>query len=60
MTVILQSEEIKKIIHLNSKLIPIIESAFKSLSNGEVIMPPILRIDIKKYHGESGVKAAYV
>ena len=24
------------------------------------MMPPIMRIDIEKYHGESDVKAAYV
>ena len=34
MTIILQSEEIKQIVHLNSELIPIIEEAFKSLSKG--------------------------
>ena len=60
MTFIFQSEEIKKIVHLNSELIPIIENAFKSLSKGETVMPPILRLDIKKYHGESDVKAAYI
>ena len=60
MTLILQSDEIKKIVHLNSELIPIIENAFKSLSKGETVMPPILRLDIKKYHGESDVKAAYI
>ena len=60
MTLILQSEEIKKIVHLNSELIPIIENAFKSLSEGQTVMPPILRLDIKKYHGESDVKAAYI
>ena len=60
MTIILQSYEIKKIVHLNLELIPIIENAFKSLSKGEVVMPPILRLDIKKYHGESDVKAAYI
>mgnify|MGYP000878015046 CR=1 FL=1 len=60
MTIILKSDEIKKIVHLNSDLIPIIEDAFKSLSKGETVMPPILRLDIKKYHGESDVKAAYI
>ena len=60
MTLILQSKEIKKIINLDSDLIPIIENAFKSLSRGDAVMPPILRLDIKKYHGESDVKAAYI
>ena len=27
---------------------------------GETVMPPIIRLDIKKYHGESDVKAAYI
>ena len=60
MTLILNSKEIKNIVPLNSELIPIIESAFKSLSKGEIVMPPILRLDIKKYHGESDVKTAYI
>ena len=60
MTLILQSKEIKNIVYLNSELIPIIENSFKSLSKGEAVMPPILRLDIKKYHGESDVKAAYI
>jgi ornithine cyclodeaminase len=60
MTIILQSDEIKKVVQLNLELIPIIEEAFKSLSKGETVMPPILRLDIKKYHGESDVKAAYI
>ncbi len=60
MTLILNSKEIKNIVPLNTELIPIIESAFKSLSKGEIVMPPILRLDIKKYHGESDVKTAYI
>ena len=60
MTIILNSSEIKKCIHLNEKLIPVIEDAFKSLALEKTTMPPILRLDIEKYHGESDVKAAYI
>ena len=60
MTIILQSSEIKKCVQLNKQLIPIIEESFKSLVLGKAIMPPILRLDIEKYHGESDVKAAYI
>ena len=60
MTIILNSSEIKKCIHLNEQLIPVIEDAFKSLALGKTTMPPILRLDIEKYHGESDVKAAYI
>ena len=60
MTIILNSSEIKKCVHLNEQLIPVIEDAFKSLALGKTTMPPILRLDIEKYHGESDVKAAYI
>ena len=60
MTLILNSNEIKHCVQFNKDLIPIIEDAFKSLSLGKTVMPPILRVDIEKYHGESDVKAAYV
>ena len=60
MTLILNSVEIKECVQFNAELIPIIEDAFKSLSLGKTVMPPILRLDIEKYHGESDVKAAYI
>ena len=60
MTLVLNSSEIKKCVQLNRQLIPIIEEAFKSLALGKTTMPPILRLDIEKYHGESDVKAAYI
>ena len=60
MTLVLNSSEIKKCVQLNGQLIPIIEDAFKSLALGKTTMPPLLRLDIEKYHGESDVKAAYI
>ena len=60
MTVILNSTEIKDCVKFDAELIPVIEDAFKSLSLGKTVMPPILRVDIEKYHGESDVKAAYI
>ena len=60
MTVILQSEEIKQCVQLNEQLIPVIEDAFKYLAEGKTIMPPILRLDVHKYNGETDVKTAYI
>ena len=60
MTLILNADEIKNCVKFEKALIPIIEEAFKSLSLGKTVMPPIMRIDIEKYHGESDVKAAYI
>ena len=57
---ILNKKDIIKHVKLNEDLIPIIEDAFRSLSKGKTVMPPIMRIDIEKYHGESDIKAAYV
>ena len=57
---ILKKKDIIQHVDLNEDLIPIIEDAFKSLSKGKTVMPPIMRIDIEKYHGESDIKAAYV
>ena len=57
---ILKKKDITQHVDLNKDLIPIIEEAFISLSKGKTVMPPIMRIDIEKYHGESDVKAAYV
>ena len=60
MTVLLESKEIKKCVQLNEQLIPVIEDAFKNLAVGKTIMPPILRLDVHKYNGETDVKTAYI
>ena len=57
---ILKKKDIIQHVDLNEDLIPIIEEAFISLSKGKTVMPPIMRIDIEKFHGESDVKAAYI
>jgi len=60
MTLIINHSQIKQCIELCSDLIPIIENAFIQLSKGNTAMPPILRLDIKEYHGEVDVKTAYI
>tara|TARA_B100001540_G_scaffold78699_1_gene70752 strand:- start:2577 stop:3542 length:966 start_codon:yes stop_codon:yes gene_type:complete len=60
MTIILDKDKIIKNIILDHSLIPIIEKAFISISEGLAITPPIMRLDIPEYHGEADVKSAYV
>ena len=60
MTIILHHEQIKKLVSLNENLIPIIENAFVSLSEGKATTPPIMRLDIPEFHGEADVKTAYI
>ena len=43
MTTILQENEIKECVVINSQLIPIIEDAFVSLTKDLTTMPPIMR-----------------
>ena len=51
MTTIVKENEIKKCVNISKDIIPIIENAFVSLSKGEAIMPPILRLDIHENNG---------
>ena len=60
MTIILHQEQIKKLVSLNESIIPIIENAFVSLSEGKATTPPIMRLDIPEFHGEADVKTAYI
>ena len=60
MTTILHNEQIKKLVTLNKDLLPVIEEAFVSLTEGKAITPPIMRLDIAEFHGEADVKTAYI
>ena len=59
MTIILKNEELKKCVSLSSEAIKVIEEAFKNLSEGKAIMPPIMRLDIEENNGEVDIKTAY-
>jgi ectoine utilization protein EutC len=52
--------ELKQYVQLNLEAISIIEEAFTKLANNEVIMPPIMRVDIHDQNGEVDVKTAYI
>ncbi len=60
MTQVIQKDALEKIIKLDKQSIDCIEQAFKIAATKEVIMPPIMRLDIKEHNGEIDVKAAYV
>jgi ectoine utilization protein EutC len=58
--VIFTESELKQYVQLNLEAISIIEEAFTKLANNEVIMPPIMRVDIHDQNGEVDVKTAYI
>ncbi|MBF0278967.1 MAG: cyclodeaminase [SAR324 cluster bacterium] len=57
---ILTETELRKIVKLDLDAVDCIESAFRKLAEGSVVMPPILSMAIEEHHGEVDVKTAYV
>lgn len=57
---IFTESEIKQMIQLEEKILPVIEDAFTQLAVKDVIMPPIMRVDVKESNGEVDVKTAYI
>jgi len=57
---ILSESQLRELVKLDSDAIDCIEAAFATLAGGQVVMPPILSMDIAERHGEVDVKTAYV
>ena len=57
---ILSEAELRRLAPLNAAAISAVENAFRALASGDVVMPPILRLDIAAANGEVDVKTAYV
>ena len=57
---IVTANELKKAVKIDLDLIKVIENAFVALAKDQVVMPPILSMDIKDQRGEVDVKTAYI
>lgn len=57
---ILTEVDLRALVTLDLEAVDVVESAFRALASGEVIMPPILSMDIPAANGEVDVKAAYI
>jgi len=57
---ILTEADLRAEIALDRDAIACVENAFAALARGTVVMPPILRLDIRENNGEVDVKTAYV
>lgn len=57
---IYQEEEIRQKVALDQQALLAIKEAFVKLSQGEVVMPDVMHIDIKEHQGEVDVKSAYI
>jgi ectoine utilization protein EutC len=57
---IVTESELRQNIQLDKSLHDIIEQAFAELSRDQVIMPPVLSMELPQVHGEVDVKTAYI
>ena len=58
--VVLNEKEIRQCVSLDEEALEEVSKGFTALANGEVTLPPILRIDVPENHGEVDVKTAYI
>ncbi len=57
---ILTEAELRSAVPLDGEAVACVETAFRALARGGVVMPPILSMAIADYNGEVDVKTAYV
>jgi ornithine cyclodeaminase len=58
--VVLSEAELRRVVGLDMDAVATVERAFAALAAGEVVMPPILSMEIADAHGEVDVKTAYI
>ncbi len=59
-TLLVTEKDLRQIIDLDRQVIDVIDDAFAKLDQGEVIMPPVLSMDLPMVNGEVDIKTAYV
>lgn len=57
---IVTEAELRGAVDLDLETVHVIEQAFAKLSEGGVVMPPVMSMDLAEAHGEVDVKTAYV
>lgn len=57
---ILTESELRRCVMLDAEAVGCVEDCFRVLATDAVVMPPILRLDIRDHNGEVDVKTAYV
>jgi ornithine cyclodeaminase len=57
---VLTEAELRRLLSLDLDAVACVENAFRALAGGGVVMPPIMRLDIRAANGEVDVKTAYV
>ncbi len=58
--IVLTEQDLRKCISLDQDVVNSIEKAYTWLSEGNVVMPPIMHIEVKENKGDVDIKSAYV
>lgn len=57
---IMTESQLREVVSLDLTIVDVVEKAFSALATGDVIMPPILSMDLPMVNGEVDVKTAYI
>jgi ornithine cyclodeaminase len=57
---IVTEAELRRVVRLDLALLDAVERAFAALSSGDVVMPPVLSMDLPAVRGEVDVKTAWI
>ncbi len=57
---ILYEHELRALVDLDGEGLDAVREAFRRLSGGDAVQPPVMRIDVPEHHGEVDVKGAYI
>ena len=57
---ILNEFELRACVSVNQAALEAVSAGFAAIANGNVTIPPIMRVDVHENHGEVDVKSAYV
>ncbi len=57
---IVTEAELRTVVSLDLTTVDVIERAFAALAAGDVVMPPILSMELAEVNGEVDVKTAYI
>jgi ornithine cyclodeaminase len=57
---ILTETELRQLVTIDLDTVKVVEKAFAALATGEVVMPPVMSMEIAAANGEVDVKAAYI
>ncbi|SEK22324.1 ornithine cyclodeaminase [Roseivivax marinus] len=57
---IVTEAELREVVRLDLETVDVVEAAFVALARGDVVMPPVMSMDLAAAHGEVDVKTAYI